>query len=554
MIWRRFRRDARGNIAVLFALGFAVSAVVGAVAVDAASLYHERRMIQNGVDLAALAAASDPAQALAIAEASLVEAGLLPAGSTDGLSVVTGHYDPNPATAAALRFTPGQTPLNAVQVGFERPGSLHFARSWTQSPTIGATAIATVTPQVSFSIGSRLASLSGGVANAVLNSLLGTSVALTALDYNGLVGAKVDAFRFLDALAIELGVSAGTYNDLLGMSAHHGKLAAALASILTGAERTAALKLAAVAGHNGVVPLGKLFKLGKFGDFDIGSSGAEGLFTSISALDLLAASAGLSDGNRQVALSLTAGVPGLLGLDVSLAVGQPPQGGSWYAIGPSGTVVRTAQVRLRVVATVLGTGALVGAPIRLPLYVEVAHAEAIVGAATCPAGIDKSGTATILTRPGVLRVMVGEVTPASFGNFNTTPSVGLAKLVEVKLLGLTLLEVLASSVVEVAQTTPVPLSFSAPDIAARTVKTAKTTTVVSSLTSSLLGNLNLQVPILGLGLNLSSLGVLLKAILSPVAPTLDLTINRLLEALGLAVGEADVRVYGVRCSNPVLVG
>ena len=551
---RRFWADASGNIAVLFAMGFAVSAVVGAVAVDSASLYHERRMIQNGVDLAALSAASDTGHALTIAQQSLVEAGLLRGSSTNGLTVSAGHYNPDPALAADTRFTPGLAPLNAVMVSFARPGQLHFARSWTQSPTIGASAIATVTPQVSFSIGSRLASLNGGIANAVLNSLLGTDVALTAMDYNGLLNAQVDAFSFLDALALRLGVTAGTYDDLLAMSADHGKLAAALADILTGTARASALKLASAAGHNGTVPLGKLFQLGAMGDLDIGTGGGEGLLATISALELLSASAGLSNGTHQVALALTAGVPGLVSLDATLAIGEPPQGGSWYAVGPTGTVVRTAQLRLKLVATILGAGALVGAPIRLPLYVEMAHSEAIASAVTCPSTSKPSGSATIVTKPGALRVMIGEVNAASFGNFATTPSVGLAKLVEVKLLGLTVLQVLASSLVEIAQTTPIALNFSSSDIAARTVKTAVTSTPVTSLTASLLGNLQLQVPILGLGLNLTSLATLLKAIISPLGPTLDLTINRLFEAVGLSIGEADVRVYGVRCSHPVLVG
>lgn len=548
-----FLGDVRGNIAVLFAMGFAVSAVVGAVAVDAASLYHERRMIQNSVDLAALSAASDAAHATSIAQHSMVEAGLLRGSFSNGLTVAAGHYNPNPGLAASQRFTPGQVPLNAVMVSFERPGQLHFARGWTQSPTIGATAIATVTPQVSFSIGSRLASLNGGIANAVLNGLLGTNVALTAMDYNGLLSAQVDAFSFLDALASKLGVTVGTYDDLLAVSANHGQLAAALAELLTGAERTSALTLAAAAGHNGVVPLGKLFQLGSFGALDIGSGAGQGLFTTISALELLSASAGLSNGTHQVSLALAASVPGLISLDATLAIGEPPRGASWYAVGPTGTVVRTAQLRLKLVATILGSGALVGAPIRLPLYVEMAHSEAVASAATCPSGSNASGTATILTRPGALRVMIGEV-PASFGNFATTPAVGLAKLVEVKVLGLTVLQVLASSLVEIAQTTPIALNFSTSDIAARTIKTAATATPVTSLTTSLLSNLHLQVPILGLGLNLTSLTALLKAIISPLGPTLDLTLNRLFEAVGLSIGEADIRVYGVRCSHPVLVG
>ncbi|MET3927207.1 TadG family pilus assembly protein [Devosia sp. 2618] len=551
---RRFWDDRGANIAVLFAMGFSVSAMVAAIAVDGAALYNERRSMQNGVDLAALSAAGNATQAKALAQESLVDAGLLSVGSTTGLTVVTGNYDANPALAAKDRFKPNKTPINAVSVYYERPGQLYFARGWAPQPKISTVAIASVTPQVSFSIGSRLANLNGGIANVVLNKLLGTKVGLTVMDYQSLLNVNVDAFRFLDALALKLGVTAGTYDDLLNMRADHGVLAGALATLVTGAERTALNKLAGSAGNNGTLPLNKLFNLGALGKLSIGSRTGEDLFTKISAIEMLSASAALSNGNRQVDLAIGASVPGLIGADVELAIGEPPQGGAWYAIGPNGTVVRTAQLRLRIEASVLGSGALLGIPVNLPLFLEMAHAEAIVGAATCPTRSAPSGSATILARPGVVRVMVGEVTPGSFGAFNTPPKVGIATLVEVKVLFITVLKVLASAMVEIAQTTPVPLSFSSSDIAANAIKTARTSTVVSSLTGSLLDNLTLEVPILGLGLNLTSLRVLLKAILSPIAPVLDLTIARVLEALGLSIGEVDVRVYGVRCTSPVLVG
>lgn len=554
MSWRRFCEDRGGNIAVLFAMAFAVSAVLGAVAVDAAALYHERRMIQNGVDLAALSAATDTVHAATIAQQSMVDAGLLVTGSSTGLTVVTGNYNPDPAISANLRFVAGKAPPNAVRVSFQRPGQLHFARGWARSPTIAASAIATVTPQVSFSIGSRLARLQGGIANGVLNALLGSSVSLTLADYNGLANVQVDLFRFLDSLALQLGITAGTYDDLLKAKVNHGVLLKAVTNILSGTDRVAASKLAQALGHNGVVPLGKLFQLGKLGNLAIGSAGTDGLFTTVSVLEMIAASAGLSDGSHQVALALTAGIPGLAALNVSLAVGEPPQGGSWYAVGAIGSVVRTAQVRLKINASVLGAGVLLGQLIDLPLYVEAAHSEAIVQSAICPTPTAPRGSATILTRPGLLRVILGNVNAASFGNFNTTPTIAKAKLVEVAALGIPILRVFATAMVEIAQTTPIPLSFSSSEIDARTVKTAKTTTVVTSLVGSLLDHLTLEVPILGLGLNLSSLGILLKSILYPIAPLLDVTIARLLEVVGVSVGEADVRVYGVHCSHPVLVG
>lgn len=551
---RRFCGDQRGNMAILFAVGFSASAVVSAIAVDGASLYNERRALQRGVDLAALAAASTPADARAIAQHSLVAAGLLEQGATAGLTVTTGRYNPDPAIAPASRFVAGATPANAVSVALEQPGTLYFARSWSDPPMVGATALATVTPEVAFSIGSRLASLNGGIVNGVLNGLLGSSISLTALDYNGLVNAKVDLFGFLDALANELNLKVGTYDDLLKASADHRQLARALATVLNGTERAAARTLGNALGHNGRVPLNKLLQLGRLGALDIGSAGREGLFATVSALDILSASAGISDGKHQLALKLDLGVPGVAAVTTDLAVGEPPQGGTWYAIGGVGAPVRTAQVRLRLVTSVLGNAGVNNAPVRVPIYLEVAHAEAIVGAATCPTSANPKGTATLLVRPGALQLALGEVSTSSFGAFNTKPTIGFAALVELNvLLGLKV-QVLGRALIEIAQTMPISTAFSSTEIANATLKTVKTKTIITSLVGSLFDNLELDVDLLGIGLSLNALTSLLSGILKPLAAPLDLVILRLTEALGVGVGEADVRVYGVRCSNPVLVG
>ena len=550
----RFLADQRGNMAVLFAGGLAVSAVVSAFAVDVASLYHERRMLQHNVDLAAIAAAADPTHGLAIAYDSLRQAGTIAPDTVlselvdpDGdprLVVEPGHYQADSSLDPADRFQPGAAPINAVRVSFRHLGTLYFARTWSPVPVIGASAVSSTTPQVAFSVGSRLASLNGGIANSLLNALLGTNVSLSLVDYNGLASAKVDAFAFLDALAFQLGITAGTYDDVLAASADHGQIAKALAAILNGSQRAAAQKIGNAAGGNGEVALHKLLDLGDMGQLSIGSGG-QNLFADLSALELLSASAGLSDGTHQVALKLKAGLPGLLGIDVDLAVGEPPQGGSWFAIGPAQTVVRTAQIRLRLVVDLsLKLLLLPIIAVRLPLYLEVAPSEAIVGAATCPTGTNASGSATILVKPGVVRLVVGEVSPASFGDFNTKPVIGLAKLIQV------ILKVTGKAHVEIAQTTPISLDFSPGDIAANTVKTARTTSFTGSLVASLLGDLELNVE----GLSLDLVTDALAALLLPLTPTLDLTISTLLETLGLSLGEADVRVYGVRCTHSVLVG
>lgn len=532
-------------MAVLFATAFSLSGVIGAIAVDAAALYRERRTIQASVDLAAISAARNPSQAQEIVAEVLTDAGF-----TDqaGLVVTVGHFEANAALDPEDRFVPNRTPVNAVKVNFEQPGTLHFAASFTQSPMLGASGLATVTPDVSFSLGSRLASLNGGIANALLGTLLGTAVNLSLVDYNNLAAARVDALSFLDALALEMGLNAGSYNELLSTEAHAGDIAAALASLLSGTQK-AAMTTLANAGQGNSVPIGKLFDLGRYGGLSLDSAGAV-LNAQVSALEVLSAAAALADGDRQVSLSLGGHLPGIAALSVELSIGEPPQGGGWFAIGPIDTVIRTAQVRVRIDAQFLGGLVLQNAVIRLPLWLDVAHAEARVAGATCPDRAHPNGTADIAVLPGALELAVGQVTNAQMRDFGATLPV-----TPVRILDALLLRVSASAHVEVAQTTPVLLSFSSSDIGAARLKTAKTTTLVTSLGQSLLAGMKLDISILGLGLSpLNVITNALKTTIAPIAAPLDSIVNTLLQTLGLGIGEADVRVYGVRCSNPVLVG
>ena len=74
-------------------------------------------------------------------------------------------------------------------------------------------------------------------------------------------------------------------------------------------------------------------------------------------------------------------------------------------------------------------------------------------------------------------------------------------------------------------------------------------------TRTLIGELDLDVRVGGLGLGLTSGAVrtALAASLGAVADPLDAAVYSLLSALGLRIGEADIRVQGVRCGRAVLV-
>lgn len=541
---KRFGGDESGNMALLFALAFSLIGVVAAIGVDSASLYHERRMMQAAVDLAALTAAAHPQDAAELAALVMADAGFETAAS---LVVTTGRYEPDPALDPRERFVAGAEPINAVEVFVQRPGRLYFGSGISARPMIAARGLAMIEPQVAFSVGSGLASLNNGIANKLLGQLLGTTLSLSLVHYNGLANTRVNAFAFLDALAFQMSLDALTYDDVLASQASTGEIAAALSSLVTGVDKTV-LTTIAQAGSGNAVPLDSLLGLGDLGRLAL-DGGSAAIAAKLSVLDILSAAAMLADGSRQAVLKLSGGLPGITEITASLAVGEPTQGSGWFAFGPGGTVLRTAQVRLRLEVKLVGT--LKGYAIQLPLWLDLAHAEAQVVSASCPTVDEPFGTAQVAVLPGVAKLAIGQVTDTQLRNFGAALPVTPATLIDALLL-----RVVVSSQVEVAQATPIVVDFSSDEIEAGTKKTARTTGILSSLTQSLLGNLNVQVPILGglLGLSLNGVTSLLMGLLNPLVTPLDSVLDALLSALGLGIGEADVRVYEVQCSKPVLVG
>ena len=556
--FRRFRAEERGNIAVMFALLLPVAMLAGAFAVDECSLYLERRQAQSVADLAAIAAVTDPSKALDTAFRTFQANGLI--GSTLSIDdpsiqvrsshpvqVVTGHYKAVPELSVAARFSPGGSPPNAVQVTYRKTGTLLLARPWQAPPEISVAALATANPQAAFSVGSRLASLNGGVANALLKSLLGTSATLDVMSYNALLDARVDLLDFLDALNQQLHLSAATYGDVLKASASRGAIAAALASVLTGTAKTAATTLSTTIADTGTIPLLKVLDIGSLSTLPVGSE--SGYFAGLSALELLNAAAVIAGNGKQIDLAVGATLPGLTSIALSVAIGEPPQH-AWYRVGEKGAVARTAQTRLKLTVKLLGGPILLGAGVTLPIYIEVAYAEARIRSLACPGLGRQAGTAVVEVLPGVARLAIGNLAGASFTDFSAFPVVNQATI-----LSALLLKIKARAAIVIGETSPILLNFSSEDVTQGTIKTATNHTIVGSLSKSLLDELDIDVDVLGIGLSTDAvIEAAVRTLVAPLAPVLDSTIFGVLEVLGVGIGEADVRVYSVTCSRPVLVG
>lgn len=577
---KRFLNSRNGNFAVMTALTLPFAIVLTAFAVDEGSLYTERRHAQAITDIAAIAATSNISKAEAAVAATFADNGLgqvlvrspgnttKPSPNRPVADVVRGRYTPDPSRERSSRFEPGKQPYNAVQVSLSKIGSLYFGGSVMPAPVIGTTAIASTTTEAAFSVGSRLVNLDGGLANALLGALLGGNINLDIMDYKALASADVSVLSFLDALAIRTGATAVTYSDLLSTKATVGQIAAAMADVpgLDSVSRIALQTLGAESSTSLLVSLNALIDLGSVGKLGIGQRPA-GLDIMANVLSMLTASLAIANGEHMVDASLGGTLPGLGGLKLKIAIGEPPQRSPWLAVGEEGKVVRTAQTRVSLVATVSPLATNLGGgihllSIHLPLHVEVAYAEARLKSIECPTGRPESLRVKVDATPGIAEVYIAEAYGSGFADFTRKLLFRPVAVADVSLnilyvIKLDLLKIKGYAHAKMGNATPIPLTFTHADILSKTAKTATTSDYTESLTSSLIDDLSLSVEPLGLPININSLlGVVkppVKLSLGAVTPALDKLLHNLLSLLGVSLGQADVRVTGATCGRSVLV-
>ncbi|KQZ94154.1 hypothetical protein ASD64_04580 [Mesorhizobium sp. Root157] len=576
---QRFLSGRRANFAVMTALCAPVAITLTAFAVDEGALYTERREAQSLVDLAAITAAANIGKADAAVLATFADNGmssvtLHSAGSTVQPSagravaeVARGRYVADASVAAPGRFEVGKQPYNAVQVSMRKVGHLYFGGAIMAPPVIGTTAIASAKAEAAFSVGSRLLKLDGGIVNALLGGLVGGDIKLDIMDYNALIAADIDVLSFFDALAVQLHLTGGTYSDVLASEAAIGQIAAAMASV-PGLDHTSKLALqtiAASATNTVKVPLSHLVDLGPVGNLALGQKPA-GLTVAANALGMLTAGAALANGNHQVEVDLGVTVPGLASATLDLAIGEPEQFSPWLAVGEAGAVVRTAQTRIKLTATVSpGTSALGSGikllSVKLPLHVEVAHAEARLSDISCPTGRPDSVKVAVAANPGVASLRLAESDGNGFADFTRPQSFHEVTIAEASiklfLLSLDLLKVKGQAFTAIENMAPQTLTFDRSDIDGRKPKTVSTHDFTKSLTTSLAANLSLSVNAGGLGLDVTGLLGAVKpavvATLGTVAEPVDTLLNTVLGMLGVSLGQADIRVTGATCGRSVLV-
>lgn len=553
---RAFLRDERGAIAIMGA-AFAICGVGAlAIGVDVASVFVERRKAQSAVDLAAIAAARDPDKALQAATATINDNGVF--GVRD-IRITKGSYTANPAIPAALRFVANGTPANAVMVELDSSARAYFGAGFLPAGTMDVTTRATAvsTAQAAFTVGSRLLSLDGGILNAFLSGLLGGNVSLTVMDYNALAGFNIDLFQFTNALGTSVVGQAGTYEQLAASRVSVGQILDAMIAVAQanggGAQVGFALKqIKNYSNANNVqFYVNKLFDFGHSSSLGIGQ-GSAALQAKATALSIIQAAAEVADGTHQVDISSSLAVPGLVGAQFGITIGERPQSSPWIRFGAQGVEVYTAQTRVRLIAQVGGSGLLSAVTLRVPIYLDIAAARARLADISCGANPASDMRVTLAVRPSLAKAWIAEpVTLAGWKTLGSPPNMTNASIANVA----GLISATGIANVEITNISDTNVVFRYADIANLNPKNVKTSAFTQSLTASLLGTLSLSVNAGGL-LALTPTAVLtalIRSILIPVAPVIDGVLNNILKTLGIGLGEADVWVNGVRCDGAALV-
>lgn len=564
----RLVTDRHGNIGTLAALTLPLMVFSLALGVDYGYLTVQQRELQASADLAAIAAASSVVEAEKAA-ATYFALNKLPVTVTgkDGVaipaitplhlkatvataSVERGRYVADPDLAPEDRFKPAGADADAARVKLSRRADLFLASMiLPESPLLSATGSASRTKLAAFSIGTRLASLNEGVLNALLGKLLGTSLSLKVMDYQALVDADISVQPFLKAVATNLNLTTATYEDVLNAGITMPQLLASMQAVegLSGPVRSALHAIEqATAGSKVKLPLARILNIDPKKGVAV-NAGSDWQM-SANVMQMVAAAASLANGNKQVALDTGLNIPGLATVTVNLAIGEPPVETPSHRLGAPGSAVRSAQTRLSVEIGINGLAALAGLRIKLPLYVEIAASEAKLADIRCLGATPSNANVAVDAVPGIAELAIGKVDPSVLSDFSEDPRVQKARIVDSALIHID-----AFAHGEVKNLDKTRLTYTPTEIAAKTIKTVSTRDTLTSAIKTLLGDLDVEINLLGLPIGTELVAKALASTLTTVTPAIDELLYNLLLVVGVRIGEADVRVTGVVCQRPALV-
>lgn len=554
-----YQRGAIGLMAVSALLAFLMML---ALSVDAGRLYYEKRKLQRVADMAAMESASgagfcgaqEPgeasADALSLAQTAANRHGY-PGDLGSGANHVRVGYVQ--VIGGHRQFVASSGRIEAVEVRATQqvPASLVLGGLWGEDVTLQADAVAQRSALAGFSLGSGLASLDSqqsAVLNALLGGMLGTTLDLDAVSYQGLANARLNLLELNQHLppAAQLDLSAGNVEALL-------ETQLTLDQVLDATVAAAnARDTLAVGVRNGLDDLTNV-TLGstqvKLADIlevvTPAGGGQQALRTDLSVLDLVNALAFLA--NRDHAVDLDLGIDlGLADLGLKLQVIEPPK----IAIGLPGrdedgnwrTQVSTAQVRLEVGGKVDVMGLVT---VDLALNLELANGWAALQDVSCGSILPGTRGVTVLTQPGIANLGLGRYSSIATGS-------EVEPVTVTALPGITGIAVEVSGAADISNGQPTPASFTVPAGQPLPLEMRVATQAGEALgngLAELADSLEADVVVtkdcglLGLGCLIG--GLTKDVIESTLGPTIEATVGGLIPLLGQAVLEPVLKLLGI---------
>ena len=547
---KRLLVQQRGAISLMAAMSLLFVIPATALTVDIGQSAWKKRDLQKMVDVVSLDAVRalgdrrNPlidhyVQTLDIAQKSATRNGFDYAATAQGnsLTVELGLAD-----AATKAFTPvtavQYSTANAVRVTATHRNDYRFMPG---NLPLTTQAIAMVDQIATFSLGSRLARLdtsTSPIFNRVLGGMLGSTLSLSAVSYNGLADASVT----LGDVWTELGL--GSSSQILNSDVTVDQLITATASALNNQGDATSVTAAGILGTLATqVSSSAHFKFGDLLELVSGDPD-EAASAHMNVLEMIGMAASLANGTNLLNLTVPITIPGVTTTTMKMSVIEPPV----IKTGRVGATAHTAQARIQLDMTLTQklTVLLSQGTVKLPVYLDAAGATGTLTAIRCDIP-DEDGDISVHAVAEAVTAKVGTATDSSLQDPNTPAVVNPAELVNM------------TGLVRVTGSATATMPSSAADLVIpwHDVESVGSASTVS-LDNQLLANLALNVQVLGLGVNATTVANNLLAIVNPVLGALDTTLfeplKEALAFLGVEIGGADVGNLNQDCENRRLIG
>ncbi|AZO85881.1 hypothetical protein BOO89_20475 [Stutzerimonas stutzeri] len=366
----QFRGPARqrGAIGLMAALTLTLALAFMLLVVDTGRLYLEKRSLQRVADMAALEAAtrggdcSAGSTANTYATASAQRNGFAIPSTGRALAVACGAltldannlrvFGADPSKSEAIRVIASHVVQQSIAGGI---GALAGGAPAGSTLTLSATAVAALPPPVA-SLTIRSAALTFDDSKAAITSLLfggllGGNVSISAVGWNGLVNTDISLLSYLNRLKVDLGLTAGGYDQVLGSTVNVSQLIQTAINVLgtngtlAASQAIVGLQALKVAAGTTSVVLGNMLHVESGTDIST-------LAVNLKAFDLIEGFVQLANKTNALVASFPIDI-GLAIITVRVQVMEPPQlsaignpkNAALAPLGPNRIYVRTAQVK-----------------------------------------------------------------------------------------------------------------------------------------------------------------------------------------------------------------